>query len=137
MQVAPTEIEDTMLAEPNKLISDVTVAGVSGGRTDDELVPRAWIVLNEAGKLRGAQETIKLLDAYVRQNLSRYKHLRGGIEVIDAIPKSPTGKVHYASLRDVSIAQHSHRSCVDNLKNNTSLAKRSKPNYKIRSATKL
>jgi acyl-CoA synthetase (AMP-forming)/AMP-acid ligase II len=93
MQVAPTEIEDTMLAEPHKLISDVAVAGVSGGRTADELVPRAWIVLNDAGKQKGAEATVRMLDDYVKKHLSKYKHLRGGIEVVEAIPKSPTGKV--------------------------------------------
>jgi acyl-CoA synthetase (AMP-forming)/AMP-acid ligase II len=84
-----------MLQEPNKLINDVTVAGVSGGRTEDERVPRAWIVLSEAGKRQGADVTIKILEAYIKKNLSRYKHLRGGIEVIDSIPKSPAGKVRF------------------------------------------
>lgn len=93
MQVAPTEIEDTILAEPNKLVSDVAVAGVSGGRTGDERIPRAWIVLSDAGKRRGAEETIKVLDAHVKNSLSKYKHLRGGIEVIDTVPRNPTGKV--------------------------------------------
>jgi acyl-CoA synthetase (AMP-forming)/AMP-acid ligase II len=93
MQVAPSEIEDTLLAEPSKLIDDVAVVGISGGRTADERVPRAWIVLSDAGKRRGAGETVRILDAYVRKTLSKYKHLRGGIEVIHELPKSPTGKV--------------------------------------------
>ncbi|KAF5332375.1 hypothetical protein D9758_016950 [Tetrapyrgos nigripes] len=37
IQVSPVEIEDVLLAHPGKLITDVTVAGVSGfGRTSDE-----------------------------------------------------------------------------------------------------
>jgi acyl-coenzyme A synthetase/AMP-(fatty) acid ligase len=92
-QVAPSEIEDTLLAEPHHLIDDATVVGVSGGRTSDERVPRAWVVLSDAGKQRGAAETIKVLDAYIQQTLSKYKHLRGGIEVVSQLPKSPTGKV--------------------------------------------
>ena len=48
-QVSPTEIENALLAYPEKLIADVTVAGVSGGRTSDEKVPRAWVVLSEEG----------------------------------------------------------------------------------------
>lgn len=35
---------------PAKLITDVTVAGVSGGWTNDEKVPHAWIVYNDARK---------------------------------------------------------------------------------------
>jgi acyl-CoA synthetase (AMP-forming)/AMP-acid ligase II len=93
MQVAPSEIEDTLLAEPHKLIYDAAVAGVSGGRTADERVPRAWVVLSDVGKRRGANETVRLLNAYVSKTLSKYKHLRGGIEIIAELPRSPTGKV--------------------------------------------
>lgn len=84
-QVSPTEVEDTLLAHPDKLIVDVCVAGVSGGRTSDEKNPRAWIVLSEEGKRRGADETIKTLDAWVKKNLSSYKWLRGGYEVVDTV----------------------------------------------------
>ncbi|KAH7885512.1 hypothetical protein F5I97DRAFT_1810218 [Phlebopus sp. FC_14] len=93
MQVSPMEIENTLLSHPGKLIIDVSVAGVSGGRTSDERLPRAWIVLSHAGKELGAAETIARLDAWVRESLSRYKWLKGGIGVVDQVPKSPTGKV--------------------------------------------
>ncbi|KIJ64595.1 hypothetical protein HYDPIDRAFT_111963 [Hydnomerulius pinastri MD-312] len=93
MQVSPMEIEDTLRAHPDNLIIDVSVAGVSGGRTADERLPHAWIVLSSEGKALGAPETIAKLDAWVRERLSRYKWLRGGISVVDQIPKSPTGKV--------------------------------------------
>ena len=46
VQVSPLEIKDLLLAHPQKLIQDVTVAGVSGGRALDEQVPRAWVVLS-------------------------------------------------------------------------------------------
>jgi len=92
-QVSPVEIENCLLEHPGKLISDVTVAGVSGGRTSDEKVPRAWIVLSSAGKKRGASVVIKELKSWHQQNLSKYKWLRGGIEIVEEIPKSPTGKV--------------------------------------------
>jgi acyl-coenzyme A synthetase/AMP-(fatty) acid ligase len=97
MQVAPSEIEDTLLAEPHKLIYDATVAGVSGGRTADERVPRAWVVLSDAGRQRSGDETVRLLNAHVNKTLSKYKHLRGGIEVVSELPKSPTGKVRTRS----------------------------------------
>ncbi|KIJ17594.1 hypothetical protein PAXINDRAFT_167606 [Paxillus involutus ATCC 200175] len=93
MQVSPMEIEEILLRHPDKLIIDVSVAGVSGGRTADERLPRAWIVLSTTGKALGAEETIKRLDAWVHSSLSRYKWLRGGISVVSQIPKSPTGKV--------------------------------------------
>jgi acyl-CoA synthetase (AMP-forming)/AMP-acid ligase II len=79
------EIEEVLMAHPKKLIVDVTVAGVSGGRTDDEKVPRAWIVLSEEGKVLGTSEAIKQLEAWHQNNLSRYKWLRGGIEVVNEV----------------------------------------------------
>ncbi|KAG2123812.1 hypothetical protein DEU56DRAFT_983721 [Suillus clintonianus] len=93
MQVSPVEIENTILAQPDKLVTDVTVAGISGGRTSDERIPRAWIVLSPAGAALGEREVVARLDAWVQERLSRYKWLRGGIGIVQAIPKSPTGKV--------------------------------------------
>jgi acyl-CoA synthetase (AMP-forming)/AMP-acid ligase II len=93
LQVSPVEIENTLLVHPDKLIIDASVAGVSGGRTLDERIPRAWVVLSPEGHKLGASATMAKLDAWVRESLSKYKWLRGGIEVVDIIPKSPTGKV--------------------------------------------
>jgi len=99
-QVSPVEIENCLLEHPGKLINDVSVAGVSGGRISDEKVPRAWIVLTASGKERGAAAVVNELDAWHKKNLSKYKWLRGGIQVVDAIPKSPTGKVLRRVLQD-------------------------------------
>jgi acyl-CoA synthetase (AMP-forming)/AMP-acid ligase II len=102
------------MAQPDGLIEDIVVAGVSGGRTSDEKIPRAWIVLSQAGKRKGPAATIKALEEWTQQNLTKQKWLRGGFEVIVEvcvsfpfmvsrtqrltvldcqIPKSPTGKV--------------------------------------------
>jgi hypothetical protein len=70
------------MAHPDKLISEAAVAGVSGGRTSDEKVPRAWVVLSEAGRRRGIASTIKVLEEWSEQNLAKQKRLRGGIEVV-------------------------------------------------------
>jgi len=99
-QVSPVEIEKCLLEHPGKFINDVTVAGVSGGRISDEKVPRAWIVLTPAGKKCGVAAVVKELDAWHQKNLSKYKWLRGGIQVVDQIPKSPTGKVLRRVLQD-------------------------------------
>ncbi|KIM41001.1 hypothetical protein M413DRAFT_19093 [Hebeloma cylindrosporum] len=96
-KVSPVEIADCLLAHPERLITDATVAGVSGGRTSDEKVPRAWIVLSTTGKDKktwGKAKVVKELERWHQENLSKYKWLRGGIEIVDegSIPKSPTGK---------------------------------------------
>ncbi|KAH9949803.1 hypothetical protein B0H21DRAFT_726036 [Amylocystis lapponica] len=102
VQVSPSEIEDVLLAEPDRLIVDTCVAGVSGGRTSDEKNPRAWIVLSDAGRKLGADAVITKLDAWTRQNLSKHKWVRGGFEVIREIPKNATGK----ALRRVLVERY-------------------------------
>lgn len=84
-QVSPNEIEDTLLAQPNKYIIDATVAGVSGGRTSDEKVPRAWVVLSHEGKKVGEKAVIETLDTWQKESLSTYKRLRGGIAVVKEV----------------------------------------------------
>ena len=84
-QVSPVEIENCLLEHPGKLINDVTVAGVNGGRISDEKVPRAWIVLTTAGKERGAAAVVRELNSWHQKNLSKYKWLRGGIQVVDQV----------------------------------------------------
>ncbi|KAJ4472965.1 hypothetical protein J3R30DRAFT_3707954 [Lentinula aciculospora] len=110
IQVSPVEIENVLLAHPEKLITDVTVAGVSGhGRTDDEKVPRAWVVLSASGKRKdkaeGVGSVVKALDEWQKENLSKYKWTRGGIEVVREIPKSPTGK----TLRRILVDKYEQR----------------------------
>lgn len=85
MQVSPVEIEGTILAQPDKLVTDVSVAGVSGGRTLDERIPRAWIVLSPAGVALGEKEVVKRLNTWVQERLSRFKWLRGGIEIVETV----------------------------------------------------
>jgi len=85
MQVSPTEIEEMLLRHPEGLVIDVTVSGVSGGRTADERVPRAWVVLSPNGRALGATEVVARLDMWIRETLSRYKWLRGGIAVVNQV----------------------------------------------------
>lgn len=99
-QVSPTEIEIVLRAHPKGLIDDVIVAGVSGGHTPDEKVPRAWLVLSDAGSKMGAEGVKRELEAWTQDNLSRHKWLRGGIQIVAEIPKSMTGKVLRRVLQD-------------------------------------
>ncbi|KAG2032684.1 hypothetical protein BDR03DRAFT_1015035 [Suillus americanus] len=87
------EIENTILAQPDQLIPDVSVVGVSDWHTLDERILRMWIVLSPVGAVLGKKEVVTRLDAWVQERLSRYKRLRGGVGFVETIPKSPTGKV--------------------------------------------
>lgn len=99
----------------------MTVAGVSGhGRTDDEKVPRAWVVLSAAGrkkdresKAKGEQGVVDALDEWQKESLSKYKWTRGGIEIVKEVSilrflilDSVFGIISYFAL-------HVHNGCAD------------------------
>ncbi|KAL9712238.1 hypothetical protein Ac2012v2_005316 [Leucoagaricus gongylophorus] len=92
IQVSPMEIEEVLMTHPEKLITDVCVAGVSGGQNGDEKVPRAWIILSSTGNALGASDVIEELRAWHQTHLSKHKWLQGGIEVVSELPKSQSGK---------------------------------------------
>lgn len=104
-QVSPSEIESVLLSHPDKLAIDAAVAGVpSQSRSSrDEKVPRGWVVLGPRGKEIGEKAAVERLDTWVREQLSRYKWLSGGIEVVEEIPKNPTGKVLRRQLVDAFV----------------------------------
>ncbi len=102
-QVAPAELENTLLEHPEQLIIDVAVAGVLPSyatSASEERVPRAWVVLSATGRVHEPEEVVKKLEAWSRERLSKYKWLKGGIGIVDSIPKNPTGKVLRRVLRD-------------------------------------
>jgi acyl-CoA synthetase (AMP-forming)/AMP-acid ligase II len=87
-QVAPAEVEAALQTYPGVL--DAAVIGVA----DDEAgeVPMAFVVLREGVEVAGIAEVL-------RQTLSSYK-VPKRIEVIDAIPKSASGKILRRLLKD-------------------------------------
>jgi 4-coumarate--CoA ligase len=85
LQVAATEVEDTLLDHPEGLVRDACVAGVDNGRGDGSLFVRAWIVLTIEGQRQGEETVSKKLHQWVEGRLSRHKWLTGGIEVVDSV----------------------------------------------------
>jgi acyl-CoA synthetase (AMP-forming)/AMP-acid ligase II len=64
-------------------------------------VPRAYVVKSTKVSVEENDEIVKRdIAKYVEANKSRYKWLTGGIEFIDVIPKSPSGKILRRLLRD-------------------------------------
>ena len=95
MQVAPAELEAHLLTHP--AVNDCVVIGVHSEREGE--VPKAFVV-----KAPGAIEdsdavTKRSIAKHVEQHKSNHKWLRGGIEFIDAVPKSPSGKILRKDLR--------------------------------------
>ncbi len=89
-QVAPAEIEAVLLGHP--AVVDCAVFGVRDERAGE--VPVAAVQL-EPGSSVGPDELARL----VGDSLATYKHLRH-VVVVDAVPRTPSGKVLRRTLRD-------------------------------------
>jgi acyl-CoA synthetase (AMP-forming)/AMP-acid ligase II len=85
-QVAPAELEDAL--QGHEAVEDCAVLGVADEYSGEK--PKAYVVLRE-GVAASAEVGMQLLQ-HVQGRKSRYKWLVE-VEFIDAIPKSPTGKV--------------------------------------------
>ena len=85
LQVAATEVEDTVLAHPQDLVRDACVAGVDNGRGDGSLLVRAWVVLTAEGQKLDEKTLHRKLNEWIEGRLSRHKWLSGGIEVVDSV----------------------------------------------------
>lgn len=81
MQIAPAELEAILLAHP--AIADAAVVP----REDEEAgqVPKAFVVLKD-------ESNGEDIMAWVADRVARYKRVRY-VEVIDQIPRSPSGKI--------------------------------------------
>ena len=78
-------------------IADNAVIGVPDDKSGE--LPRAYIVK------KNPDLTENDVHEYVNQNVAKYKRLEGGIEFIDAVPKSASGKI----LRRVLLTEYKER----------------------------
>ncbi|GMS82588.1 hypothetical protein PENTCL1PPCAC_4763 [Pristionchus entomophagus] len=90
LQVPPAELESILLT--HTLIADVAVVGVKDEKAGE--LPKAYVVRKD--KSLNEQHVVD----FVKDKVSSYKQLRGGVEFIDAIPKSEAGKILRRQLRD-------------------------------------
>ncbi|PHH80838.1 hypothetical protein CDD83_3660 [Cordyceps sp. RAO-2017] len=95
-QVAPAELEAHLLAHP--FVSDCTVIPVPDDRAGE--VPKAFVVKTKAAAPRSDADIATALCKHVEDHKARYKWLNGGVEFIDAVPKSPSGKILRRLLKD-------------------------------------
>ncbi|KAA1470608.1 acetyl-CoA synthetase-like protein [Dentipellis sp. KUC8613] len=99
-QVAPAELEAILLTHPQ--LVDVAVIGVQDDVQATEL-PRAYVVpaskpADPAAFARGVQD-------WLGERVAYHKKLRGGVVLVDAIPKSASGKILRRELRDRAKAE--------------------------------
>ncbi|SAL98026.1 hypothetical protein [Absidia glauca] len=95
LQVAPAELESLLMGHDK--VADSCVVGVYDAAQATEL-PRAYVVLAATVKPSDALAQ-ELLD-YVSGKVVSHKKLRGGIRFVDAIPKSPSGKILRREIKD-------------------------------------
>jgi acyl-CoA synthetase (AMP-forming)/AMP-acid ligase II len=89
--VAPAELEDILRSHPD--IEDAAVVGVPDDRWGE--VPRAFVVPRRPDI---SEEDVK---NFVAAKVSEYKQLKGGVQFLTAIPKSPSGKILRRQLSGV------------------------------------
>jgi len=101
-QVAPAELEGFLLLRPD--VVDACVVSLLDDYSGE--IPLAFIVLDPdtQKRVRGDQAALiglkKAIQKYVSDAKVQYKWLTGGVEFIDAIPKSSSGKMLRRLLRD-------------------------------------
>lgn len=80
----------------HNLILDAAVIGVPDPSGSGNELPRAYVVADQS-KISADQ-----IKAFVKNNLAQQKQLRGGVIFLDAIPKSPSGKILRRVLREMA-----------------------------------
>lgn len=80
--MAPPELEGVLLSHPN--IVDAAVIGVPDAVREGGELPRGYVI-----RRPGSEEpTDKEVHEYMRERLSSFKMLEGGLKWVDAIPKN-------------------------------------------------
>jgi 4-coumarate--CoA ligase len=92
--VAPAELEDILLGHED--VQDVAVLGIPDDYAGER--PKAYVVLKPEAS-RNQQEAGKRLIKHVQDNKVRHKWVTE-VEIVDLIPKSPSGKILRRVLRD-------------------------------------
>ncbi|KAH9996648.1 AMP binding protein [Russula compacta] len=95
-QVPPAELESVLLQHPE--IVDAAVIGVDDPAQATEL-PRAYIV-HRAGATNAPTSFPKDVQLWIEARVAKHKFLRGGVVIINAIPKSAAGKILRRELRE-------------------------------------
>jgi 4-coumarate--CoA ligase len=104
LQVAATEVEDTLLDHPERLVRDACVAGVDNGRGDGSLFVHAWVVLTDEGCSQAESVVANKLEKWV-QWLSKHKWLTSGIEFVDSVRSS---KLHAWTMLNFTCRYQEH-----------------------------
>ena len=95
LNVYPSEVELVIASHP--AVADVAVLGLPDASRGE--VPHALVVLRQ-----GASAAPRDLLHYCRERLAKYKVPRG-LDIVPALPKTPTGKVAKGNVRQELLAR--------------------------------
>lgn len=87
-QIAPAELEGVVAAHPK--VADVAVIGLYIEGLVSE-VPRAYVV--PAQGFEDCEGLEKEIADWVEGKVVNYKRMRGGVKLVDNVPKSASGKI--------------------------------------------
>lgn len=90
-QVPPAELEGVIRSYPGVL--EAAVIGIPHETSGE--VPRCYLV-----QKKGVTVDVKRLNEYVSERVAKYKELKGGVAIVDEIPKSPSGKILRRKLKE-------------------------------------
>ncbi|KAG6836557.1 hypothetical protein H0H93_006784 [Arthromyces matolae] len=99
-QVPPAELEGLLLNHPD--VADAAVIGVYSNSQATEL-PRAYVVHAHPDQLKREADKFAFqrhVRNWVQERVARHKCLRGGVVVVDVVPKSAAGKILRRELRE-------------------------------------
>ncbi|EHL01093.1 putative 4-coumarate--CoA ligase-like 1 [Glarea lozoyensis 74030] len=97
LQVAPAELEAHLLSHPS--VADCAVIPVPDERAGE--VPKAYVVKSTSVGLEENDRMVaRDICKYVEEHKAKHKWLKGGVEFLDVVPKSPSGKILRRLLRD-------------------------------------
>lgn len=102
VNIYPQEIENALLLHP--AVQDVAVFGVP----NEDLGEEVKAIVQLADSYEEGDEMVAELLAHCSEHLARFKVPRS-IEFLDDFPRSPTGKLYKAPLRDAYWAGHESR----------------------------
>lgn len=103
LQVPPAELEALLIS--HSAIEDAAVIGVPDARAGE--LPKAFVV-KKANEEITEEEIMK----YIEERVAPHKNLRGGVEFIDKIPRSLSGKILRRELKEKVTAEL--KNLVDN-----------------------
>ncbi|PHH69911.1 hypothetical protein CDD82_7437 [Ophiocordyceps australis] len=95
-QVAPAELEAHLLSHP--FVSDCAVIPVPDDRAGE--VPKAFVVQSPQASGKSTADVTAAINKHVEDHKARHKRLKGGVEFLQVIPKSASGKILRRVLKE-------------------------------------